>query len=424
MKAVYAFSRPVGQGFEIPADDFVEVLKLGDWENTSADICQHVDQKAFDRILKTFAAEKKAGGDNWPGILVDYDHFSHRTDRPSGAAAWIDDLQQRGDGLWAHFRFTTSGRALVGGGEYRLVSPVLDQFEPYDGAETERHLRPGRLVRVGLTNDPNMKGLKPASNRAGGATKDTTMSKLNHAEALKRLLGLAKEASDEDIQTAIATLEKDAEQDAGPNPDNDGDEVGEVENAAALEDQGGGEIPNYNAATNRAPIEDEFATADVGEGIEGVVAENRFLREQLAVLNRRLASTETERYAHLFADDETGEAGRNALASLFASNRDDAEALITAIVTNRGTGEAFNRNGNAPARQPQARQLPPLFSTRNRQVPPGNRNGASGTPNRANDQATFAKRVETRAQEIITANRNITPPEAWDMAVQEMEQAQ
>ena len=397
-KANYIIGRAKESGgFEIPSDNFIMVLKAGDWDNAEAGICQHVDQEAFDRILAAF--KEQSSQDNFPGLLVDYDHFSHRPDRPSGAAAWIVDLKQRDDALWAEFRFTKSGRELVEGGEYRLTSPVLDRFEPYEGAPSEKHLRPGRLLRVGLTNDPNMKGFVPASNRT-----TPEENRMNHAEKLKKLLGLAQEASDNDIEQAIQALEA----------DNDGDEHGAVENA---------EGDAYNRAGGEE-FESELEP-ELGEDVGSTVLLNRYrereqvLMEQIETLNRQVAEGAAERYAHLFDADEDGTAARRALASLFAANREDAETVV-GYLANRTPSVAINRGSNGTTKVPLA-TMKPLFNSRTRAVPPAAANRGPGNKSTANRDRAFYDAVGARAYQMVTVNRGMSMDAAWDAAIAELE---
>ena len=400
-KANYIIGRAKESGgFEIPSDNFIMVLKAGDWDNAEAGICQHVDQEAFDRILAAF--KEQSSQDNFPGLLVDYDHFSHRPDRPSGAAAWIVDLKQRDDALWAEFRFTKSGRELVEGGEYRLTSPVLDRFESYEGAPSEKHLRPGRLLRVGLTNDPNMKGFVPASNRT-----TPEENRMNHAEKLKKLLGLAQEASDNDIEQAIQALEA----------DNDGDEHGAVENA---------EGDAYNRAGGEE-FESELEP-ELGEDVGSTVLLNRYrereqvLMEQIETLNRQVAEGAAERYAHLFDADEDGTAARRALASLFAANREDAETVV-GYLANRTPSVAINRGSNGTTKVPLA-TMKPLFNSRTRAVPPAAvaaANRGPGNKTTVNRDRAFYDAVGARAYQMVTVNRGMSMEAAWDAAIAELE---
>jgi phage I-like protein len=120
-------------------------------------------------MLGTFNEEARAA--NFPGLLVDFDHSSHDPAQPTTAAGWIGGLEHRGDGLYAQIRWSDLGHQALTGGRYRLASPVwnradCDQWTApvADGREVV-HLRPRRLDRLALTNDPNLPGLMPLSNR-------------------------------------------------------------------------------------------------------------------------------------------------------------------------------------------------------------------------------------------------------------------
>ncbi len=131
---------------------------------------QVIDAEACETMAQTFAEEARQP--NFPGLLVDFDHFSHDPARPSAAAGWVSALEARNDGLYAQVRWSDLGHAAVTGGRYRLVSPVWNRADcdswtaPAGPAGQEAaHLRPRRLARVALTNDPNLPGLAPLTNR-------------------------------------------------------------------------------------------------------------------------------------------------------------------------------------------------------------------------------------------------------------------
>jgi hypothetical protein len=106
----------------------------------------------------------RSSAENFPGLLVDFDHFSMDTDKSSEAAGWITALKADDNGLWAKVRWTKKGKENVEGGEYRLVSPVFPK--PSDCEDLgDGRIRPLSLTSVALTNDPNIKGAKPLTNR-------------------------------------------------------------------------------------------------------------------------------------------------------------------------------------------------------------------------------------------------------------------
>jgi phage I-like protein len=129
---------------------------------------QVIDAEACEAMLRTFNEEARQP--NFPGLLVDFDHFSHDPAQPTTAAGWIGGLEHRDDGLYAQIRWSDLGHEALTGGRYRLASPVwnradCDQWTAMSGDREVVHLRPRRLDRLALTNDPNLPGLAPLSNR-------------------------------------------------------------------------------------------------------------------------------------------------------------------------------------------------------------------------------------------------------------------
>jgi len=131
---------------------------------------QVIDAEACDAMLGTFNEEARQP--NFPGLLVDFDHSSHDPAQPTTAAGWIGALEHRNDGLYAQIRWSDLGHQALTGGRYRLASPVWNRADcdqwtaPATDGRDVVHLRPRRLDRLALTNDPNLPGLMPLSNRA------------------------------------------------------------------------------------------------------------------------------------------------------------------------------------------------------------------------------------------------------------------
>lgn len=171
--------------FQLPEDGCFQVLRLGEFAHKDVGI-QVIDGEALNRIKADF---DKLKGPNWTGMLVDRDHFSHDPKLPTDALAWVDDVEIRGDGLWAKGRWTSVGQDVVEGGILRLTSPVLEDFEDLGNGKK----RPGRMTRIALTNDPNIKGMTPISNRG---------SNMDYKKALCRMLDLPETATDAEIETA------------------------------------------------------------------------------------------------------------------------------------------------------------------------------------------------------------------------------
>ncbi len=212
--------------FVLPADDWFHVAPLGEFDHASG-VRQVIDDKACRAMADNFT--KEAAAPNFPGLLVDFDHFSHSADKTSAAAGWVTALRaqdsastERAPGLWAQVRWSDLGDAAVRGGRYRLVSPVWNRsdcesvgeekvVENSDSAALPR-VRPLRLERVALTNDPNLKGLVPLTNRTPEELlHNSQITTMNYKEQLLKLLGLKPEATDDEITAAISNRQEEQE---------------------------------------------------------------------------------------------------------------------------------------------------------------------------------------------------------------------
>ena len=149
-------------GFQFDEKGWAHITPLGEFEHAGAGVVQVIDAEAAKAMVEDFKA--KASADNFPGLLVDFDHFSMDTDKPSEAAGWICDLRHDDKGVWAQVRWTDKGKESVEGGVYRLVSPVFPKPSLCESLG-ENRIRPREIVSVALTNEPNIKGAQPLTNR-------------------------------------------------------------------------------------------------------------------------------------------------------------------------------------------------------------------------------------------------------------------
>ena len=135
-------------------------------------------------------------------LPIDYDHAIDLA-APSGgkapAAAWIEELQSRDDGIWGRVKWTPAGAAAVEAGEYRFLSPALVTPQKGGGPITA-------VLRAALTNNPNLHGLK-ALHMNGAEMDETQLAQLREA------LGLGADA---DIAAILATIK--ALKDGATNP--------------------------------------------------------------------------------------------------------------------------------------------------------------------------------------------------------------
>jgi len=178
-------------GFQMPVDGWYQIAPLGEFGHAQAGLIQVVDREACEAMVNRFRDEAK--GANFAGLLVDFDHFSLDGEKRSEAAGWITELEVRnagvshkdaegteGRGLFAKIRWSDVGEEAVKGGRYRFLSPVWargDCVELGDG-----RVRPVRLLNAAVTNDPNLKGMRPLSNSGRDQRPETADRRPEEAE--------------------------------------------------------------------------------------------------------------------------------------------------------------------------------------------------------------------------------------------------
>lgn len=145
-------------------------------------------------------------------IVVDYEHqtlLTEKNGQPAPAAGWIDPASveyRPGQGLFAAVAWTPRAKAMIAADEYKFLSPVL----PYDSATGEVL----DVLHVALTNDAAVDGMAPIAALAARYDLDPPAHQENtvNREQLIALLGLAADASDAQISTALAALKAKADQ--------------------------------------------------------------------------------------------------------------------------------------------------------------------------------------------------------------------
>ncbi|QHI68468.1 phage protease [Tichowtungia aerotolerans] len=164
----------LNRNFELPEDGWYQLAPLGEFPHAAAGVTQIIDEAACNRMVTAFETIKNAS-ENFPGLLIDFDHFSLDAAKHSEAAGWITDLKfvpqsaienrqsEMYGGLYANIRWSDVGEAAVVGGRYRFLSPVWAKSD-CENLGNDR-LRPVRLLNAAVTNDPNLKGILPLSNR-------------------------------------------------------------------------------------------------------------------------------------------------------------------------------------------------------------------------------------------------------------------
>lgn len=157
---------------------------------------QHCTRAAFEAMVANWRA---AGS---PEILVDVDHNS-ATGRSTEAAAWAKNLRVEDCGLCADFELTPRGRELIGGRQYRFVSPGWTLAT--DGT-------PLALCSVGLTNTPNLP-VEPVVNADDAGVLDPDDPKPDNEghptmdiKMIAAALGLPETATEEEILAAVKAM--------------------------------------------------------------------------------------------------------------------------------------------------------------------------------------------------------------------------
>jgi phage I-like protein len=159
-------------------------------------------------IAATVGLEMRAG------LPIDYDHATDLAapqGRPAPAAGWIMSLEVRGGAIWGRVEWTERAAAAIRAREYRYISPVF-QFDPADGRVT-------RLLRAGLTNNPNLYLTAIAAAKSTAAPHEEGIME-EFLSKLKVLLDLDPNASFDDVLatvTGMANRARSAETDVAAN---------------------------------------------------------------------------------------------------------------------------------------------------------------------------------------------------------------
>jgi phage I-like protein len=144
------------------------------------------DAESAQLILEAF---RSAGHD----MVIDYEHAT-LGENPAPAAGWIPEISARPDGLYVRAQWTENAKRMIAAREYRYFSPVM--------AMRKADRKIVGLHNVALTNQPRMNDL-PAL-----AAKETPTEENPMLEKLIAFLGLAEDATVEDLMAAIADMLK------------------------------------------------------------------------------------------------------------------------------------------------------------------------------------------------------------------------
>jgi phage I-like protein len=124
-----------------------------------------------------------------PRIVVDENHstdLAAKRGESAPARGWIVELQKRDDGLYGRVEWTPEGARMMDAKEYAWLSPVILHT-------TEKPFKVVQVLRVSLTNDPNLTDLKSLHSQ-----QETEM-----LELLRKMFGLPETADEATVMAAV-----------------------------------------------------------------------------------------------------------------------------------------------------------------------------------------------------------------------------
>lgn len=201
--------------------------------------------EGFRKMIAGFEAEKARreaeGVDH--SLLGNRDHLALMRDNGTEAYGWLDGLKIGDDGhLWGHIRWTSLGTEAALGGVYRFVSVEVEDAEG-DKKPADAVLEWNRITGFAVTNQPALEDLRPFCHRAGGTIEERNQPKGPKMENLKKMLGLAPEATDADVEAKVKEL-----LDAKAEANSAAAEAEMAKKAAAFSKTHAGKFPDEAAA--------------------------------------------------------------------------------------------------------------------------------------------------------------------------------
>lgn len=146
---------------------------------------------------------------------IDYDH----KERDGRAAGWVKDADARADGLWLLVEWTEDAYNDIKKKAYRYFSPEFaDEWEHPVTKQKYKNV----LFGGGLTNRPYLKGILPINLSEAFAASEGEPQKEEPVDekvlqALRKKLGLADDATEEQVLAAV-TAEEEPEEEPKDEP--------------------------------------------------------------------------------------------------------------------------------------------------------------------------------------------------------------
>lgn len=162
------------------APEEIKILPLGEVKSTKGTFL--VDDASVDMILKSFK-------DRRIDLVVDYEHQT-LLNVQAPASGWITELRKGADAIIGKVQWTQKAKEYLKNREYRYLSPTI---------MVRKDRRVSAVSSVALTNSPAIDGM-PAMCKDNGLTKGENTMDL---KKLIEVLGLAEDATEEDILKAV-----------------------------------------------------------------------------------------------------------------------------------------------------------------------------------------------------------------------------
>ena len=172
----------------------MQICPIGDFPN--GDKMQHCSAEALRNVAEQWRA------DGAKEILVDFEHNSEQGGTSdTSAAAWVSNVRVDPErGLVGDFKITDVGAEAISNRRLRFLSVAW-----FVNRETRE---PISLTSIALTNKPNIP-VAPILNKEQPVASTVEDKKENpNMDKIKEALGLAPEATEEDVLNAITAMVK------------------------------------------------------------------------------------------------------------------------------------------------------------------------------------------------------------------------
>lgn len=223
-----------------------------------------LNESVASRLLAKLAQRKNR-------MVIDYEHQTlnaQENGKEAPAAGWINpaDIEYRPEeGLFTQCTWTDKAKGFIEAGEYLYLSPVFE-YHPETGEVLD-------LINVAITNDPALDGMKAIEalrkNPSHQPQEDTPVKR----EELIAMLGLAKDATDEQIRAALKARLADSDSYAALCKEL---ELKEGDDPKA-------KVTALKSASNTAPDPAKFVPIEMVEDLKSDIAELKAANTQTEV---------------------------------------------------------------------------------------------------------------------------------------------